>query len=232
MGAGRALVSWLFTTAPLPLTLPLLPPRPAARSPRRTWLPGPQRGCGRPRGAGLPRAPGPSRTGGRPRRARTARETGRGGESASRRGGLPGRKSLGSAAPVPRLGAPPGSRVPGAGSKAQTREGGRGCGRRGFSQLLKILLERNWEQGGVSGRRSSSAGGQGLLPERPSLLQGRDASDQHIVDVVLKMLQGEGRSRQPLAVPGRTSGPAGSLQVALPRCSESWVLIAALPARD
>lgn len=62
-------------------------PTPAARSPWRTGLPGPQRGCGRPRGTGLPGAPRPSRTGWRPWRARTARETGRGGELAPRPGG-------------------------------------------------------------------------------------------------------------------------------------------------
>ena len=77
-----------ITPEPPPLRWPPLiptgnPTRPAARSPRRTWLPRPQRRCGRPGGAGLPGAAGPSRTGWRPRPARSAREAGRGGELAS-----------------------------------------------------------------------------------------------------------------------------------------------------
>lgn len=112
----------------------------AARSPRRTRLPRPQRGCGSSRSAGLPRAPWPSRTGWRSWRARTNRETGRGGESAPQGGGLLNRKSLGVLLMPPKVGnsqrklaslrlAP----------RSRSERMGVGCSRRDFGQMLKIF---------------------------------------------------------------------------------------------
>lgn len=158
-----------------PLTLLCTQPSLIARSPRRTGLPGPQRGCGRPGGARLPRAPRPSRTGWRPRCARTARETGRGGESAPRGQALLDRKSLWGAAYARRLGGSRGSWVPEAGPTLLIREDGCGCGcgRKDFSRCWKHpCIGEKLGAGGVTGHRSSSPGSQGLLPERLSLLSG------------------------------------------------------------
>lgn len=63
-------------------------------------------------------------------------------------------------------------------------------------------------------------------------LQGRDASDQHIVDVVLKMLQGEGGASYAPSQPLSGHHLQESLQVALSQYLESWVLITALPRRN
>lgn len=189
----------------------LRPPAPTARGPRRTWLPGPQRRCGRPRGAGLPRAPRPSGTGWRPRRARPARETGRGGELAPEMGrGLVG-NLLGGCLP-PRAGSS--RRKPLApASEPRGGEGGCGRGRGDFSQRLKILRGRKWQPA------------RGFFP-KGLCFQGPDASDRHIVDVVMKMVQGEGRGQQLLLPRHPGPRPFRSLpQGALPGRLESWVLI-------
>lgn len=69
-----------------------------------------------------------------------------------------------------------------------------GCGRRrDFSQMLKILLVRKREEEGVIALQRSALAARGFFLNDLLCFQGRDASDQHIEDVVLKMLQGEGR---------------------------------------
>lgn len=100
---------------------------------------------------------------------------------------------------------------------------------------------RCWKHiGGESGSRRGSQGTRAAaLIARSFFLkgllcfQGRDASDQHIVDVVLKMLQGEGRGQQ--ALPHRLgqgiTPRQESLHVPFLQCLESWVLIPALPLR-
>jgi hypothetical protein len=46
-------------------------------------------------------------------------------------------------------------------------------------------------------RRGRGAGARGFFLRGFLCFQGRDPSDQHIVDVVLKMMQGEGRAATP-----------------------------------
>lgn len=86
------------------------------------------------------------------------------------------------------------------------------------------------EQEGSQGRGAAAPAARSSLL-RGLCFQGRDASDQHIVDVVLKMLQGEGRGHQP---PPHSLGQGitplqESLQVPFLQCLETWVLIPALP---
>lgn len=86
---------------------------------------------------------------------------------------------------MPRLGAPKAAGVPEAGPTLLIREDGcgRGCG---FQQMLE----------GSQGPGAAALAARGFFLKGFLCSQGRDASDQHIVDVVLKMLQGEGRGRR------------------------------------
>lgn len=63
----------------------------------------------------------------------------------------------------------------------------------GFWSDAKNIYGEKVGEGGITGHRSSSP----FFLKGPLCFQGRDASDQHIVDVVLKMLQGEGRGSNP-----------------------------------
>lgn len=58
--------------------------------------------------------------------------------------------------------------------------------------MLETHRGRKWEQEGSQGPGAAALAARSFLLKGLLCLQGRDASDQHIVDVVLKMLQGEG----------------------------------------
>lgn len=159
-----------ITPQPPPLRLrPLIPTgnptRPAARSPRRTWLPWPQRRCGRPGGAGLSGAPWPSRTGWRPRLARTAREAGRGGELASRGGGVVSLDWL------LLILSKAGSSFPEAGTKPRDQRGWVWVPE-GFQSDAENTSGEKMGRGRGHSTGAVRPGSQGLLPERPPLLSG------------------------------------------------------------
>ena len=63
--------------------------------------------------------------------------------------------------------------------------------------MLKIPRVRKWEQEGVIAPEQSDLAARGFFLKDLLCFQGRDASDQHIEDVVLKMLQGEGAPTPP-----------------------------------
>lgn len=61
------------------------------------------------------------------------------------------------------------------------------------SDFSHRFLVRKREQEGVIALERSALAARGFFLKDLLCFQGRDASDQHIEDVVLKMLQGEGR---------------------------------------
>lgn len=99
--------------------------------------------------------------------------------------------------------------------------------------MLEVFPVNKWTMEGSQGTGAAALAARGFFLKGRLCFQGRDASDQHIVDVVLKMLQGEGEGHQPnLTVQVRASLPLQeSLQVAFPQCLEPWVFIPALPIR-
>lgn len=111
----------------------------------------------------------------------------------------------------------------------EIREDGSGCWR-DFSQMLKIPRVRKWEQEGVIAPEQSDLAAGGFFLKDLLCFQGRDASDQHIEDVVLKMLQGEGAPTPPSHLQGIATLQK-TLHVALWESHEPWVAIPALPPR-
>lgn len=99
--------------------------------------------------------------------------------------------------------------------------------------MLETHRGRKWEQEGSQGTGAAALAARSFFLKGLLCFQGRDASDQHIVDVVLKMLQGEGRGQQaPPHRLGQGITPLQqSFQVPFLQCLESWVLIPALPLR-
>lgn len=80
--------------------------------------------------------------------------------------------------------------------------------------MLKIPRVRKWEQEGVIAPEQSDLAARGFFQKDLLCFQGRDASDQHIEDVVLKMLQGEGAPTPPPHLQGiatlqKTDSPCG-----------------------
>lgn len=63
--------------------------------------------------------------------------------------------------------------------------------------MLETHRGRKWEQEGSQGPGAAAQAARSFFLKGLLCLQGRDASDQHIVDVVLKMLQGEGGAASP-----------------------------------
>ena len=96
--------------------------------------------------------------------------------------------------------------------------------------MLKIPRVRKCEKEGVIAPEQSDLSARGLFLKDLLCFQGRDASDQHIEDVVLKMLQGEGAPTPPPHLQGIATLQK-TLHVALWESHESWVAIPALPPR-
>lgn len=63
--------------------------------------------------------------------------------------------------------------------------------------MLEVFSVNKWTMEGSQGTGAAALAARGFFLKGRLCFQGRDASDQHIVDVVLKMLQGEGRGTNP-----------------------------------
>lgn len=87
---------------------------------------------------------------------------------------------------------------------------------------VRCCMDFRWENGGQA---------RGFFLEGLVRLQGRDASDQHIVTVMMKMMQGESRVATP-PLPNPSPPRRATLQqllpVALPKGLQAGVLIPAL----
>lgn len=190
----------------------------AARSSWRARIPRPQRGCGSPRSAGLPRASRPPRTDGRSRRARTTWETRSSGEWTP---GLPdslGRTSSWECSILPKAGSSQRFSVY-FGDWPQIK------------RMVVTCAPKYWAGCGAW-RWTAGAigfGGRSFFTNRILCTQGRVASDQHIVDVVLKMIQGKGQAATLTHSPLQYLPGHPSLASTCMEGLESLVCIPALP---
>lgn len=80
--------------------------------------------------------------------------------------------------------------------------------------MLETHRGRKWKQKGSQGTGAAALAARSFFLKVLLCFQGRDASDQHIVDVVLKMLQGEVRGQQ--APPHRLGQGITALQEVSP----------------
>lgn len=121
-----------------------------------------------------------------------------------------------------RLGVPGASWLPRGWFRPHSGRAGGGRGRTDFSQICIYFRE---------GREGGPA--RGFFLEGLVCLQGRDASDQHIVTVMMKMMQGEGgAATPPPPSPSRRRATLQELlQVALPEGLQAWALLPALLPR-